>query len=214
MNPIVKICGITRLEQARQIAGLGANLIGVNFWPQSKRYLPPENATWLKELSGSIPVVGVFVNPEPSELDALADGGLLSMIQLHGDESPEFCQRLINRGLKVIKAIQVRDAGTLKCIADYPVTDILLDGYHPEHRGGIGGTFPWSLALDFQEMYPERRLWLAGGLTPDNISKAVQGVHPYAVDVASGVEDATPGVKNLEKVARFIQGTKIPQLNI
>ncbi len=210
MKPIVKICGVTRLDQAQQIAALGADLIGVNFWPQSKRYLPPENTSWLKDLSGSIPVVGVFVNPEPSELDALADTGLLSMFQLHGDESPEFCWRLIGRGFKVIKAVQVRDADSLKRIANYPVTDILLDAYHPQHRGGIGGTFPWSLALDFKQMYPERRLWLAGGLTPDNVSDAVNGVQPYAVDVASGVEDATPGVKNMEKVAQFIQGTRLP----
>lgn len=210
MKTLVKICGVTQREQALQIAALGADLIGVNFWPHSKRYLPPVNASWLAELSGSIPIVGVFVNPELSELDTLADAGLFSMYQLHGDESPEFCGRLIERGLKVIKAIQVRDSDTLKCIADYPVTDILLDAYHPEHRGGIGGTFPWKLALEFKQLYPERRLWLAGGLTPENITDAVHGVQPYAVDVASGVEDATPGLKNLEKVAQFIQRAKCP----
>lgn len=198
------------MDQARQITALGADVIGINFWPQSKRYLPPEKASWLAELSGSIPLVGVFVNPDLSELDALAEAGSLSMYQLHGDESPDFCAQLLERGLKIIKAIQVRDADSLKRIAEYPVTDILLDAYHPKHRGGIGGTFPWSLALEFKQLYPERRLWLAGGLAPDNISEAVNGVQPYAVDVASGVEDATPGVKNLVKVAQFIQGARIP----
>ncbi len=200
---------MTRREDAAQIIALGADVIGINFWPQSKRYLPPEKTSWLAELSKSIPLVGVFVNPDLSELNALAEAGSLFMFQLHGDESPEFCARLLERGLKIIKAIQVRDADSLKRIADYPVTDILLDAYHPEHRGGIGGTFPWSLALEFKQMYPDRRLWLAGGLKPENVEAAVQGVLPYAVDVASGVEDATPGMKNLEKVARFIQGARL-----
>ncbi len=210
MKPLVKICGVTQQDQAGQIAALGADLIGVNFWPQSKRYLPPANALWLADLPHSIQVVGVFVNPDPFELEELAESGLVSMFQLHGDESPDFCERLIGRGLKIIKAVQVRDADSLKRIADYPVTDILLDAYHPGQRGGIGETFPWRLALEFKALYPERRLWLAGGLTPENVTEAVKGVQPYAVDVASGVEDATPGVKNLEKVAHFIQGARIP----
>ncbi len=210
MKPLVKICGVTQQDQAGQIAALGADLIGVNFWPQSKRYLPPANALWLADLPHSIQVVGVFVNPDPFELEELAESGLVSMFQLHGDESPDFCERLIGRGLKIIKAVQVRDADSLKRIADYPVTDILLDAYHPGQRGGIGETFPWRLALEFKALYPERRLWLAGGLTPENVIEAMKGVQPYAVDVASGVEDATPGVKNLEKVARFIQGARIP----
>ena len=210
MKPLVKICGVTQQDQAGQIAALGADLIGVNFWPQSKRYLPPANALWLADLPHSIQVVGVFVNPDPFELEELAESGLVSMFQLHGDESPDFCERLIGRGLKIIKAVQVRDADSLKRIADYPVTDILLDAYHPGQRGGIGETFPWRLALEFKALYPERRLWLAGGLTPENVIEAMKGVQPYAVDVASGVEDATPGVKNLEKVAHFIQGARIP----
>lgn len=211
LKPLVKICGVTRQEQATQIVALGADVIGINFWPQSRRYLPPEKASWLEEISHSIPLIGVFVNPEFRELVALAEAGYLSMFQLHGDESPELCGQLIESGFKVIKAIQVRDADSLKRIADYAVTDILLDAYHPEHRGGIGGTFPWSLALEFKQMYPDRRLWLAGGLTPDNISEAVHGVQPYAVDVASGVEDDAPGSKNMDKVAQFIQRARIPR---
>lgn len=201
----VKICGITQPEQARQIAGLGADYLGFNFWPQSMRYLPPERAIWLAELPDDIVKVGVFVNPQVSEMQQLAETGLVSMFQLHGDEPPEFCARLMERGLKIVKAFQVRDADSLKRIADYPVMDILLDAYHPGQRGGIGKTFPWSLALEFKALYPEKRLWLAGGLTPDNVTEATQGVQPFVVDTASGVEDDTPGVKNLDKAARFIQ---------
>ncbi len=210
MKSLVKICGVTQQDQAGQIATLGADFIGINFWPQSRRYLPPVKASWLAELPGSIQVVGVFVNPDPFELEELAEAGLVSIFQLHGDETPDFCERLIGMGLKIIKAVQVRDADSLKRITDYPVTDILLDAYHPGQRGGIGETIAWSLALEFKAIYPERRLWLAGGLTPENVTEAVNGVQPYAVDVASGVEDTTPGVKNLEKVARFIQGARIP----
>ena len=93
-------------------------------------------------------------------------------------------------------------------VVDFPVEDILLDACSPDDRGGSGKTFPWALALRFKEKFPERRLWLAGGLTPENVAEAVRVVQPFAVDVASGVEDEAPGVKNLDKVAKFIARAK------
>ncbi len=208
MSTLVKICGITQPDQAQRTAVLGADFIGINFWPQSKRFVAPTNATWLTGLPETATRVGVLVNPSMEEIEAVAAGGLVSVIQLHGDETPAFCDSLEDMGIKVIKAFQVRDTLSLERIADYTVNDILLDAYHPQARGGTGDTFSWSLALRFKELYPERRLWLAGGLTPENVTEAVQQVQPFAVDVASSVEDAMPGIKNMGKVAEFIRAAK------
>lgn len=209
MSTLAKICGVTDAAQAEAIAEAGADFIGINFWPDSKRYLAPEKAAeWVENLAREISMVGVLVNPDHSYLHEIASLNALFAFQLHGDESPELCARLMDHGHKVIKAFQVRDASTLDIIANYPVQDILLDAYHPGERGGTGETFPWELARQFLIRYPERRLWLSGGLTPENVSAAVHGVHPYAVDVASGVESGTPGIKDLAKVKEFIQQAK------
>ena len=205
----VKICGVTQRDQALAIADLGADFIGINFWPQSKRYLPLDKAvTWMREIPPTTQLIGVFVNPDPSYLNEADASGCLVCLQLHGDESPDFCAPLTARGLKIIKAFQIRDEASLDAIADYSVSDILLDAYHPDERGGIGETFPWSLALAFKRKFASRSLWLAGGLTPDNVADAVCGVRPYAVDVASGVEGGTPGVKDLQRVEQFIRQAK------
>lgn len=207
MSALAKICGITSQSQAIATADLGADFIGMNFWPQSKRFLRLTNVYELFELKCSLPgkaeLIGVFVNP-PEDHEYF-DNGALDAIQLHGEETPEFCAALIDRGFRVIKAIQVRDPLSLERIADFSVNDILLDAYHPQARGGTGDVFPWALALRFKELYPGRRLWLAGGLTPDNVAEAVRQVQPYAVDVASGVEDDIPGIKNMSKVEKFIR---------
>jgi phosphoribosylanthranilate isomerase len=202
---MAKICGVTQRDQALAIAELGADYLGLNFWPKSKRHLPLASAvTWAREIPRTTKLVGLFVNADANAvLDTAASVGL-SLVQLHGD----YCADLIERGLSVIKAIQVRDESSLDGIAAYPVQDILLDAYHPGMRGGIGETFPWRLAQAFKQLYPERNLWLAGGLTPENVAHAVQGVQPMVVDVASGVENATPGVKSLEKVKRFIEAAR------
>jgi phosphoribosylanthranilate isomerase len=158
----------------------------------------------------------VFVNPDHAYVNEAVSTGLLSHVQLHGDESPEFCAELAERGARVLKAFQVRDEASLDAIEKYAVNDILLDAYHPQERGGIGETFPWALALAFKRKYAERKLWLAGGLTSVNVGEAVRGVRPHVVDVASGVEAGAAGVKDMEKVARFIRearrtGTDAPK---
>lgn len=202
----VKICGVTQREQALAIAEVGADFIGINLWTGSKRYLPLEKAvTWMREVPSPTRLVGVFVNPDHAYVTEAVSMGLLSYVQLHGDESPEFCAELAERGVPVLKAIQVRDEASLDAIEHYAVSDILLDAYHPQSRGGIGATFPWELAVAFKQRFPARSLWLAGGLTADNIAEAVRGVRPDVVDVASGVESGTPGVKDMEKVARFVR---------
>ena len=205
----MKICGVTQREQALAIASLGADFIGINFWPGSKRYLPLEKAVaWMAEVPSPTRLVGVFVNPEDAYLGEIVATGMLAYVQLHGDETPDFCASVMKRGMRVLKAIQVRDEASLDAIGDYPVQDILLDAYHPQERGGIGAKFPWELAVAFKRRYPDKTLWLAGGLTPENVADAVRGVRPHTVDVASGVEGGTPGVKDLEKVAKFIHEAK------
>jgi phosphoribosylanthranilate isomerase len=205
-TPLIKICGVTLREQAMAIAEMGADFIGINLWSGSKRYLPLEKAvTWMAEVPSPTRLVGVFVNPDHAYVAEAVSTGLLSYVQLHGDEPPDFCAELAERGVRVLKAIQVRDEASLEAIEAYAVNDILLDAYHPRERGGIGEKFPWELALAFKRRFPERNLWLAGGLTPGNVGEAVRGVKPHVVDVASGVEGSTAGVKDMEKVAEFLR---------
>lgn len=200
----VKICGITRPEQAAEIFALGADAVGINLWPQSKRHMPLSVAlTSLQEVVAKNALVAVLVNPDAALLDAAVGSGLFQAIQLHGDETPHEVERLTNRGVNVIKALQVRDAASLPQIGEFPCRAILLDAYNPGTYGGGGHAFPWELAVRAQEMFPTKHILLSGGLNADNVSQAVQQTHPIAVDVASGVESA-PGVKDLAQVARFI----------
>jgi phosphoribosylanthranilate isomerase len=202
----VKICGVTQREQALAIAELGADFLGINFWPGSKRYLPLEKAVgWMKDVPSSTRLVGVFVNPDPRYVDEVLSTGMLSHVQLHGDESPEYCAAIAERGAEVLKAIRVLDEKSLESIDAYELQHVLLDAYHPIERGGSGETFPWQLAVAFKHRFPDRLLWLAGGLVSENVNAAIRGVGPFVVDVASGVESGTPGVKDLEKVAKFIR---------
>lgn len=200
----VKICGITRPEQAAEIFALGADAVGINLWPKSKRHMPLAVAeSSLQELAAKNPLVAVLVNADDALLDATIASGLFQSLQLHGDESPREVERLMNRGVNVIKALQVRDAASLAQIGEFPCTAILLDAYNPGTYGGGGHAFPWELALRAKEMFPGKHILLSGGLHADNVREAVRQTRPVAVDVASGVE-SQPGVKDLTQVARFI----------
>jgi phosphoribosylanthranilate isomerase len=200
----VKICGITRPEQAAEIFALGADAVGINLWPKSKRHMPlPVADASLREVAKQNALVAVLVNPDDALLDAAIGSGLFQALQLHGDETPRDVERLMNRGVKVIKALQVRDAASLSQIGAFPCSAILLDAYNPGTYGGGGHAFPWELAVRAKEMFPDKHILLSGGLNADNVRQAVQQTHPIAVDVASGVE-SQPGVKDLAQVARFI----------
>lgn len=201
----VKICGLTQEQQARDIIALGADALGLNFWPRSKRYLAPDlAATWLPALQGGpATLVAVLVNADRDLLDRLVREAWIDILQLHGDEPPAEVARLQGQGARVIKALQVRDRASLAQIRDYPCDTILLDAYNPGRYGGSGESFPWELAVIAQDLHPDKRFILSGGLTPDNVRQAVQQTHPAAVDVASGVESA-PGIKDLDQVRRFI----------
>ncbi len=198
---LVKICGITRLEDGLAAARLGADWLGFNFWPRSRRYLPPADAAPIvAALPPGVVPVGVFVDPSRDELlAAIRDSGVRA-VQLHGDEPPELCASL---PVPVVKGLRVRDARDLAALAAYEVQGFLLDSATPGY-GGSGTPFDWSLAVAAAATVP---IWLAGGLTPENVGEAVRRVRPFGVDVASGVESA-PGVKDLARVEAFIRNAK------
>jgi phosphoribosylanthranilate isomerase len=185
----VKICGITQPQQAAVIFALGADAVGINLWPKSKRHMPLEVAVGsLQAVAAKHALVAVLVNPDAALLDAAISSQLFQALQLHGDETPAEVERLMKRGVTVIKALQVRDAASLAHIGTY---------------GGGGHAFPWELAVRAKEMFPAKQFLLSGGLTPDSVRQAVEQTQPVAVDVASGVE-SLPGSKDLVQVARFI----------
>ena len=197
----VKVCGITNLEDALAALEAGADMLGFNFYPRSPRYISPAEARKIIDrLPGGISCVGVFVNePAPAEVELIAREAGLGAVQLHGDETPEYCQNL--RGLTTIKALRVSADYNVESAAAYDTDAVLLDAYVAGARGGTGHTFDWSLATLTRERVP--KLFLAGGLTPDNVGAAVAAVRPYAVDVCSGVE-TSPGRKSPQLMRRFV----------
>ena len=201
----VKICGITQPDQAAEIFALGADAVGINLWPKSKRHMPlPTAETGLQSVASQNALVAVMVNPDTALLDATVASGLFQALQLHGDESPQMVETVMGRGVNVIKALQVRDAASLSLIGDFPCQSILLDAYNPGTYGGGGHAFPWELAVRAQEMFPQKHILLSGGLHADNVRQAVEQTRPLAVDVASGVE-SSPGIKDLVLVKRFVE---------
>ncbi len=194
----VKVCGITRVEDAWLAAELGASAVGFIFWPSSPRFVTPGVAREIVDVLPPFVVpVGVFVDQSIEEIqDTVATVGL-GVVQLHGIESPAACARL---GSRVIKSVSVRDARTTLDPDTYPAPiTILLDAHDPERRGGTGRTVDWDLAA---RIAATRRTILSGGLTASNVIEAVARVRPHAIDVSSGVEDA-PGRKDAGKLRAF-----------
>ncbi len=197
----VKICGITRTEDALLAARLGADALGFNFWPRSKRYLAPAAARAIvRRLPPYVTAVGVFVDPSREELLRAIEASGVTAVQLHGDEPPELCASL---PVPAVKAIRVADAHALALLASYEVSGFLLDAPGPGY-GGTGETFDWSIAVEAAASVP---VVLAGGLTPENVAEAIRVVRPWGVDVASGVE-SSPGVKDEDKLRRFIAAAR------
>jgi phosphoribosylanthranilate isomerase len=197
----VKICGITRLKDALLAVRLGADALGFNFWPRSKRFIDPDQArSIVEELPPLVSAVGVFVNQPPTEVLATAARSGVGTVQLHGDEPYEDCN---GYPIPAIKALRVSGPESLAEMHRYRVKAFLLDAPSSGY-GGSGESFDWALA---QSAARRATIILAGGLTPDTVAEAIRAVHPYAVDVASGVE-TSPGVKDAEKLARFIARAK------
>ena len=202
-----KICGITLYQDALKAIESGAGALGFNFYPPSPRSIQAEgDLGWISKLKTDyldIAFVAVVVNPDEKLLGLLKTARIFDAIQFHGDETPEFCVAEGEKFTYWIKALRVRSEEDLSMAADYKTPFLLLDAAVPGTYGGSGHTIDWNLATGFVAKHPERRLILAGGLTPANINEAVKSVRPHAVDVASGVE-SSPGVKDSEKVQSFI----------
>jgi phosphoribosylanthranilate isomerase len=199
----LKICGVTNYEDARQLATLGVDALGINFWPPSKRYLAAADATWLRQLEGEILRVGVFVN-EPPELPLrLVREGYLDAVQLHGDETPAAAAAFRDAGVPFIKAIGVKTLADLSRATEYGAAGILLDAHAPGIYGGTGEIFDWQVASDFRRAHPHLPILLAGGIVPENAGLAAMSVQPAALDIASGAE-ISPGIKDFKKVAAFL----------
>jgi len=199
----LKICGVTTRDDAERLAALRVDALGVNFWPRSKRYLAPQDAGWLRDLAGRILRVGVFVN-EPAELPLrLVRDGLLDVVQLHGDETPEQAAVYQNAGVPFIKAFGVKTPEDLAQAAAYGAAAILLDAHAPGVYGGTGVTFDWNAAIAFKSRHPHLPLMLAGGIVPENAALAATAVRPAALDVASGAE-LSPGLKDFTKVTALL----------
>lgn len=207
----VKICGITNLKDARQALESGASFIGFNFYRRSPRYITPSAARRiLQRLPERVKSVGVFVNESEDKVLTIAHHVGLHYLQLHGEESPGTVARL-KRTLPVIKAIRVRDSFSTGQLTPYKhATAFLLDGFDRRRHGGSGKTFQWDIA---RRANRAGRIFLAGGLTPDNIGAAIRSAKPYAVDVCSGVE-AKPGKKNPALVKDFMRAVREVQKTI
>jgi phosphoribosylanthranilate isomerase len=197
----IKFCGITRGADAESAVAAGAWAIGLIFWPGSPRRCPPGDAAEIAAaVKRQVEVVGVFVNAGLETVAETAESVGLTMLQLHGDEGPAFCAEAARRtGCKVIKAARVRSGADIQALAPFATDFHLLDSYVPGRPGGTGETFSWEIARAHRGSVP---VILSGGLSPENVSQAIAVVQPFAVDVATGVEDA-PGRKDPEKLAAF-----------
>jgi phosphoribosylanthranilate isomerase len=199
----VKICGIRSLEEASTAVRLGADALGFNFWPPSPRYITPQAARdIIRQLHPFITCVGVFVNENLETIMDIVSKVGLNTVQLHGDESPEFCDSL--GVMRVIKAIRVSTGFRISSIKDYRVSAVLLDAKVAGNYGGTGQRFDWNLAIQAKRFAP---IILAGGISAENVADAILTVRPMAVDVCSGVE-AEPGRKDLNRMKQLMEAVE------
>lgn len=203
MQTKVKICGITSVADAQAAAEAGADMIGLMFYEGSPRHITLATAA---EISQSLPPfvqrVGVFVNPDEALVMEAISACDLNLLQFHGDETSEFCTQF---GIMSLKALRMRDAKSLEALENFQTDAFLLDAYSKSGLGGTGEQFNWDLAVEAQKF--GKPIFLAGGLTPENVADAVRKVRPFAVDVSSGVE-FSPGKKDPAKIRAFIQAAK------
>ncbi len=200
----VKICGITNLDDALASMKAGCDALGFAFFKKSPRYIPPRLASEIvKNLPARIVKIGVFVNAKEKTIKYTARLCHLDMLQFHGNESPEFCDKF--KGYRVIKAFRVKEKIDIKKISRYRTFAYLFDAFTKERFGGTGTTFDWKLARNLKGL--RRPVFLAGGLNAGNVRKAIRLVRPEWVDACSCVE-SQPGIKDHLKVKRFIKQAK------
>lgn len=193
----VKICGITNHDDAVAAIDMGADLLGFNFYPESPRYLVPEKAAdIIDKLPAFIDIVGVFVNYSMEQIHDTNALCQLDWVQLHGDETPEFCRLFLSHDVKTMKAIRVKGRSDIEMADSFFTDAILLDAFDPKRYGGTGVTFDWNIVG-----HMNKRVFLAGGIHPDNAAAAIKlGV--YGIDVCSGIE-ARPGKKDHKKMKKL-----------
>jgi len=201
----VKICGITNWKDAKRAVDAGADFLGFNFYAKSPRFISPAEARRIvRRLPKRVSAVGVFVNESDEKMRDTARAVGLDMLQLHGDESPSVVARL-GRALPVIKAVRAGKSFRPAQLAKFRrASAILLDGFDRGLRGGTGKTFDWRVARRAKRY---GRIFLAGGLTPENVGEAIRTAEPYAVDVCSGVE-AEPGKKDPKRVRALMHAVE------
>jgi phosphoribosylanthranilate isomerase len=200
MGVRIKICGMTRLEDAKTAANLGVDALGFIFTKKSQRYIAPADAREIiMQLPPFISRVGVFVDESIQNIiDIVRETGV-DTVQLHGSESPDFCKAL---PIPVIKSVAVKPGADLSLLDAYKVSGFLLDTWSEGNSGGTGKTFDWTIAKKAVIKYDS--IILAGGLGPSNVEEALRVVHPYGVDINSGVE-IMPGVKNPHKMRDIVR---------
>ena len=204
----VKICGITSFNDAIMAANYGASALGFIFYEKSPRYINPAILkTWISSVPSSVKKVGVFVNKDVDKVNKIAEKLNLDMVQLHGDESPEYCNQMIK---PVIKVFRVNNKFDSIMLNNYQVATFLFDTYNKENRGGTGESFDWQSILQLNTEIP---VILSGGLNADNVLEGIEVVKPSAVDVNSGVE-AAPGKKDEEKIKNLFTILKNTKGNI
>ena len=208
MNTFVKICGICSRSDLEQICALGPDAIGFVFWPESKRYVRPEQvAHWLETIPETIKKVGVFVEPAADEVEAVARVCQLDVIQIHTTSKAWKIDRPLFQGLEVWLAPKMEagvSASNLNAVSPEPVV-LLADSFDSKKIGGTGTLSSWDRAVEMKKL--SKPILLAGGLNPDNVAKAIQAVQPWGVDVSTGVEKK-PGVKDIRKVKKFIESVR------
>jgi phosphoribosylanthranilate isomerase len=201
----IKICGMTDQKEAAHAIGCGVDALGFIFFQKSPRNIDPNRA---KDIIGTFPpfvdAVGVFVNENPEVIVEIIKYCRLTTVQLHGSESPEYCQQIPGR---IVKAFQVAPSMKPDDLSAYDdvVSGFLLDTYHKKIKGGTGETFDWSRV---EKLRPQKPVILAGGITPDNAAEAIHQVKPYGIDANSGLETA-PGRKDIDKITRLIQTVRL-----
>ena len=198
----VKICGITNYKDAAAAIDMGADLLGFNFYPKSPRYMAPAKAVEIiNKLPAFIDLAGVFVNESIEKIHETKNFCQLDWLQLHGDESPEFCKQFLSHSVKIMKAIRVKDQKDIERAESFFTDAILLDAFHPEKYGGTGLTFDWNIVGHIG-----KRIFLSGGINPDNAVAAVElGV--YGIDVCSGIE-TEPGKKDHKKMKKLFENIR------
>ena len=200
---LVKICGITNLDDALAAVDAGADALGFNFYPRSPRYITAETARAIIERLPEVLTVGVFVNEALDAVEKTASVAGVSALQLHGTESPEYCKAL--KGRHLIKVFAAHAEFAPDTVLDYDVQAIMLDAADKRTFGGTGKVSNWSIARQTRELFP--RLFLAGGLSAENVGEAIEQVEPYAVDACSLLEVA-PGRKDRAKVRNFVAAVR------